>query len=653
VLSGDPDSTLKARAESLLTDGRLREARALVERGLRARPRDPALLMLLGRVHLDWPVVGRHRAWRLFEDAARRAPGDPAPRYLQIQTGLRLGGDDGERLARDAALRILEIQPDYRDVWAVWTRLYRSDGHRRQALRALERHPSAIAARRRAELCIELGRYDAVDSVLAGPARAQPDDPAVWALLAQAALEGGDTAAGALRYARAVSAAARDTAGILWSQIAAIASPEEEGDYAVTPPAERPRFFRGFWNRREPDLTTPENERLVEHFRRLREARRRFRLLHPQSLFHRSAGWRALQGAAAGPVSAVRRTFGTGSDLLPGRSVFEDEIQSLGLGVDARDLPEPDSVTRYARYGLDGRGLVFLRFGPPRREIVSGDVESWQYDLDGRRVSLVFARATATAAFDSPLLAGDFVIYPTTRREVHNAALMLETDETSVEAVLRLAAWTAHFRSDRPLAAAAGFQDVIVAVGADTAVVALWDAGDREVARARGAGPLVLQAQHGTFRVGADARVGGRLGRIRGRLEVPLLSPGWLGASSLLVGVTADTAPGRLAMARAMPADLVIRRDGRPLALYFELYDLPDREGLSDFLLEYAFEPVEGGSRVSFAFARVVPAAPTVVERLLVQPGQVRPGTYRVSVTVRDRVLGLRTRVQPTTVTLR
>jgi GWxTD domain-containing protein len=610
--------------------------------------------MLLGRVHLDWPVVGRQRAWRLFEDAARQAPADPAPRYLQLQTGLRLGGDDGERLARDAALRILALDPDYRDVWAAWTRLYRGDGHRRRALQALEAHTSAIAARRRAELHIELGQYDAVERDLAELARRQPDDPAVWALLAQAALERGDPAEGAERYARAVSASAGDTAGVLWNQIAAIASPEEEADYAVTPPAERPRFLRGFWNRREPDLTTPANERLAEHFARLREARRRFRLLHPQSLYHRSPGWRVLQGAAAGAVHAARRSFGTASDFLPGRSVFEDEIQALGLGVDARDLPEPDSLTRYTRYGLDGRGLVFLRFGPPRQEIVSGDLEGWRYDVNGRLVSLVFARATASAAFSgSTMMGGDFIIYPTSRRDVHNAALMLETDETSVEATLPLAAWAAFFRAADPLGAAAGLQDVVVAVGADTAVVALWDAADREVTRTRGAGPLVLQARHGAYRFGADTRMAGRLGRVRGSLDVPLLEPGWLGVSSLLIGLTADTAPDRMAMARAMPPDLAIRREGRPLAIYFELYDLPDRDGVADYRLEYAFQPVEGGSRVSFAFVRTAPAAPTIVERLLVQPGQVPPGTYRISVTVHDRVLGLRTRVRAATVTLR
>jgi hypothetical protein len=511
-----------------------------------------------------------------------------------------------------------------------------------------------VAARRRAELYIELEQYDAVDSGLARHALAEPADPAVWALLAQAALERGDAVAGLERYERAVAAAARDTAGVLWQQVAALASPEEEGDYAVAAPGARPAFFRGFWNRREPDLTTLHNERVVEHFTRLREARRQFRLLHPQSTYHRSPEWRALQGAAAGAVHATRRALGTASDALPGRSVFEDEIQALGLGVDVRDLPEPDSITRYARHGLDGRGLLYLRYGSPRQSIVSGDVEAWRYRVDGRLVSLLFARATATAAFSgAPLLGGDFVIYPTTRLDVHNAALMLERDDTSVEAELPLAAWVGFFRAADVIEAAGGLQDLVVAVGADTAVVALWDREDRELVRVRGTTPLVLPVRPGGHRFGADARAGNRLGRVRGTVEVPLLSPGWLGVSSVLVGVAADTAPNRLAMARAMPPDLVIRRDGRPLTLYLELYDLPDRDGVAEYAVEYAFEPLGSGNRVTFAFARAAPAAAVMVERLAVQPAQIRPGTYRITVTVRDRTLGLRARAASVTVTLR
>jgi hypothetical protein len=106
-------------------------------------------------------------------------------------------------------------------------------------------------------------------------------------------------------------------------------------------------------------------------------------------------------------------------------------------------------------------------------------------------------------------------------------------------------------------------------------------------------------------------------------------------------------------MARAMPPDLVIRRNGQPLTLYLELYDLPDRDGTAEYGIEYAFEPLERGARVTFAFGRQTEAGSTIVERLKIQPEQLRPGRYRITVTIRDRVLGLRARAASVTVTLR
>lgn len=646
-----------ARAESLLAEGRLPEARRLLEQADRRFPDDPDILLLLGRVHLEWPVVGRFKAWQLFDRVAELRPDDPEPRYQQMQVGLRLGGADGERLARDAIFRVLAIVPEYRDVWEVWESLYRGPGHRRRAVDALAEHREPIAVYRLAALWIEMEAYAQADSALAALTARNSEDPGPWALRAQAAFERGDTVAGLTHYDRAIEAAARDTAQILWRQIAPIASPREEADYAVTTPPGRPVFFRAFWARREPDLTTPVNERLVEHFARLRRARRDFPLLHPTSRFHHSPAWRTLQGAVAGAVLEQSRDFFSGSEVIPGRSVFEDELQALGLGVDVRDLPEPEPITRYRRLGFDGRGLIYVRFGPPTHRYVSprgGDVEGWRYQVDRRRVTVIFARATAAALFrGGPLMGGDFVVYPTSLRELHNAALMLERDESSIRPTRRLAAWVAFFRAEDAAAAAAGLQDVLFGVEADTAAVAAWDPHDREVARTHGATPLTLALRHGRYRFGADARTDRALGRLRGSMDVPALAPGWLAVSSLLAAVSPEPMPDRATMARHMPADLVIHRNGHPLTLYAEVYDLPDDDGVARYEAVYTFEPVDGGASVTFAFPRTVPASAVVTERLLVEPGQVPPGAYRVTLRVRDRVLGLSAPPVILTITLR
>ena len=645
-----PDSSVLARAESLLVHGRLVEARALLERAVRRDPSDAAALVLLGRVHLAWPTVGRFRAWRLFEEAAHLDPTNPEPRYQQVRVGLALGSADGERLARDAIFKILQIVPDYADIWRVWQRLYEGDGHRRRALGLLARFDDPASALRRAGLLLEIGDYQAADSLLAAAAWRHPEDPAAFALRAQVAFETGRAADGEWYYWAAVERSAADTADRLWRQIEAIASPEEEGSYWVTPLDERPRYFRRFWARREPDLTTPLNERLAEHFRRLARARHDYALLQPLARFHRSPLSRALKSGWTPIILDRLGDFTAAGDVIAGHSVLEDELTRAGLGVDLRDLPEPDSVTRYARLGLDGRGLMYLRFGEPQERLITVgpglDVEAWRYMVDGRTVSLVFARVTAGPG-------GDFVLYPTNARELHNSAVMLERDAPTRTPPLPLATWVAFFRAADSSAANDGFHDVVIRTSSDSAAVGVWDLGDLEIVRSVGAGPLTMRVRDGVYRFGADAHVGDRLGSVRGPLVVPPLGPGWLSVSSLLVAVVDDSAPDRMIMARAMPASLTIERHGRPVTLYAELYDLPDQRGTAEYDVVYTFEPVGRGSRVSFSFSRTVPAATTVFERLLVQPGQVPPGRYRVTLAVRDRILGLRTGAVSLDVTLR
>ena len=96
LLIGPPQTdSLLWRAESLLARGRLADARRIVERLEDQRPNDTAVLILLGRIHLAWPVVGRFPAESLFKRAARLDPANPEPLYYMGHVGLALGGDDG------------------------------------------------------------------------------------------------------------------------------------------------------------------------------------------------------------------------------------------------------------------------------------------------------------------------------------------------------------------------------------------------------------------------------------------------------------------------------------------------------------------------------------------------------------------------------
>jgi len=604
----------------------------MLESRLAAEPRDVKALTLLGRVHLAWPVVGRWEALRLFRTAAENAPDDPEPWYWKIRVGQYLGSADGESLMRSGILGVLERDPRYRNVWEYWDGVYRNPDLLLEAADLLAPHADdpGIAVRR-AQLLVEAGAYELADSAIAALPANVAEDGGVWALRAQAALERDDTLAGLAYYDKAIRNAARDSLQILWHQTAPIAWPDEDSAYATLAPTERPTFFRAFWARREPDLNTAPNERIVEHFSRLRTARARYRLLHPQSRFHYSLERRTVLSSQSGRVlQAIQQDFDYFvSGVIPERSRFEDIIQGAGLGVDVRDLPEPDSVTRYRRYGFDGRGLIYLRFGEPERRLISNafGVEAWDYAVNSTRTRVVFARASADGG-------GDMVLYPTNQIELHNSAIMLERDASSLAANTDLYAWVAFFRGGL-----AGEQLAYVGVNADTSAAAVWDESWIETQRNRGHGPHIFTLTRGPYVLGVDAVDGDTRGRVRAHIEVPNLWRGSLALSSLLIGPAGDTTDfTRDDIARAMPGD---RRFavGVPLALYAEVYGLSaDRTGMSRFQVQYTFEPEDSGKLVSLSFDRTARVREVTLERVVVQAGRIPPGRYRLRLTVWDQV---------------
>lgn len=629
------EPTEYARAESLLAAGELDEARAVFEDHWARWERDPQALILLGRVYLQWPVIGRYRAWNLLDRAAAAAPANPEPHYWQAKVGLALGDDEGGSLTRRALMRVWERDPEYRDSWEMWEEVYHGDDHLREAIATLALHPrTGQASFRRAQLMVELGDRTAavalLDSLIAGGR----DDAAVWALHAQALLAAGEDERGMASYERALARAASDSLGILWRQVRTIATPDEDSAYAATTPDGREAFFRAFWASREPDLTTEQNERVGEHFRRLAYARANYRLLHPLSRFHRSPTWRSL---VAGPspewaarLMAALRDFQLSEGLLPGFSRFEEEMQLAGVGVSALNIVEPDSLTRYRRYGLDGRGLMHVRFGAPLRQYVNHEheIEAWQLEIDGTLVTVTFGRGTG-----STWGGGDMIVYPTTQRMVRNSMRALERDATSIEAELEMEAWVATFRG-----AARGEQAVYVRASADTSVAVLWDADWREVGRSGGGSLHRLSVGAGQHHLGIDARDDGRLGRVRSDYFVRPLWTNHLLLSSILLapGDLADA--DRAAMAQAMPADLDFPV-GVPLSLYAEIYGLEaGRDELAVYEVEYRFEPLDGGDPVTLVFQRNTRWASAIVERIVVEPGRVPPGRYRIVLAVRDRV---------------
>ncbi len=608
-------------------------------------------LMVVGRAQFARPVIGRYPALEAFRAAARFAPTNPEPLYWQMKVGFYLGSDEGDVLARESILKILALDPDYQDVWARFERVYRNPKIWRRADRALAQHPDdPVAIERRAELAIALEEPLRADSLLA---LVLPSVP-VYLARAEASFQAGRDSSGYAWYDSALTYADVDSTGAMWETVWMIATPGEMRAQDSTPPGERRRFFEHFWATRDPNLLTPGNERIAEHFRRFAYARRYFRLLHPMNLYHRSPRYRAV-------VESFQRDFlqqlaQQDSEPYPG---FEGD-RLLAASRQVPDIPAGEA-TSFVLAGFDARGLIYIRHGPPD-QLLRGvfdplwplgprgnplDVEGWLYHTEQGALTIGFKRATGG------IVGGDFLFLPTNRRQAWSTKVALRTDQTALPAPLEARAWTAFFKSPE-----LGLTDAYYKALGDSAAAALWNANDQPV-RASGPGLLLLSVPPGGYRLGLDVVSAGVLGRARREVSVPRFSQVDLGLSSLVLAPAASVLDREAAL-DGMPADLVYRA-GSPLATYVEIYGLtPDRSGRSQYRVRYEFAPVRslparllsGGRPVVFEFDRSGVATLTV-ERLVLESGKVPAGRYRVTVVVTDLQRNVKSKSAVLEVTIR
>ena len=599
-------------------------------------------LLAVGRAQFARPVIGRYAALEAFRAAARLAPRDPEPLYWQMKVGFYLGSDEGDVIAREAILRLLALDPEYQDVWERFETLYRNPNIWRRADRALARHPdNVVALERRAELAIALEEPQRADALLADVLRLRVGHVPAYLARAEAAFDGGRDADGYAWYDSALTYADLDSTGAMWDAVWMIATPEEIRAQDSTPPGDRRRFFERFWAMRDPNLLTTGNERIAEHFRRSAYARRYFRLLHPLNLYHRSLRYRAL-------IAATQRDFLEArgrqqADPYPG-------TETDRLLATSRQLPDVRSgdATASAMAGLDARGLIYIRHGPPDA-LLKGyfdplhpfgapesplDIEGWLYHTPRGTLSIGFRRASGSLIPE--LGGGDFIFLPTNRRQAASTRVALETDRSTLPAPLAASTWSAFFKS-----ADLGLIDVYYKAQGDSAAVVLWDANHDPV-RASGPGLLQLSVPPGGYDLGLDVVSVGVLGRTRRESVVPRFSLVDLGLSSLALAPAAALLD-RDSTLRGMPADLVYPA-GAPLAAYVEVYGLTtDRDGRSHYRVRYSFAPVRSvlgrlfsGTRpVVFEFERDALASATA-ERLVIDADKQPAGRSRVTVVVTD-----------------
>lgn len=663
IIAAVQDTLPYARAESLLAHHQLPAARAIAESLIAEDPRDEQAHLLLGRVWLTWPTTGRFKARREFRAAARLAPQDPRPLYLESTVGFTLGLNDGESIARRALLKLLAVAPDYRDAWDRFERVFQSPGIWRKADAALSKHPNNFAAlEHRAELALRLEHPALADSFL-GPVLAHaPRDVEALILRAEAAFVGRQDSAGHVWYDSALANAADDTTGAMWEAVWMIATPEEAARYESLPLSGHRAFFDSFWARRDPNLVTSTNERIAEHFRRLNYVRRAFPLRYPFSSFYYSQGRQALSARfVRGYLQQMAKHSCFGDDsvsagFLPGG---RDAWLALhGLGPDPQSVDSAAGAELMRHAGFDARGLVWVRYGKPDARMggtpdptrpcdsrVPGssalDVEGWLYNTDEGPLTIGFLRATGThLGVSDP--SGDFLFMPITRRQVESARRLLHTEHTSIPAPLSARLWAAFFK-DRD----SDSSDVYITAIPDTAAAILWDHNDSPVARAEGPGLLALRALPDSYWMGVDVDSAGVLGRMRRSLTIPAFGVGGLRLSSLVLG-TDTTLSGRMPVLRTVPADLTYMV-GQPVLAYAEVYGLTaDSAGRNRYRVRYTFSQergvvsrlLQGRDQISLEFTREAPARRLALEQVAIDTRPLTPGAYRVTLVVTDLVSG-------------
>jgi hypothetical protein len=277
----------------------------------------------------------------------------------------------------------------------------------------------------------------------------------------------------------------------------------------------------------------------------------------------------------------------------------------------------------------------------------------WRYETAAGPLSVAFTRATTSGGVE---LGGDYILTPATARQLRDTRRLLETDRTTLPAPLGVHVWAAFFRGKTP-----GRTDVYYRTTPDTAGLALWDERGVAAALASGVGLVRVSVPSGRYALGLDVAAAGAVGRIRDSVTVPHFAraAGPM-LSSLVLGAT-DTSGDREATLGAMPAELVYRA-GTPLAAYAEIYGLAaDAGGVARYVARYTFAPVPsflnrvfgGGHPVVFAFTRETPPQEVALERLLLEPGRVPPGRYRVTLDVTDALRNVKSESVAVAITVR
>lgn len=195
----------------------------------------------------------KSHAIKKFDQALALNPNYKPARYFLARTFLAKGDNNSLEKAKDEFIHLINENPEYRDVIYQLGYTYKEMGKYTQALQTFKRikylmSDYAKSCIRLAEVYYELGDIrSATDSYFEGIEKLED----------------------------------QETIDYLFEEQKIILSPFELNQFEVAPYDLKKVLLKKFWKQRDPDPSTPENERLIEHFQRVRFARDNFRFTVP------------------------------------------------------------------------------------------------------------------------------------------------------------------------------------------------------------------------------------------------------------------------------------------------------------------------------------------------------------------------------------
>jgi len=355
------------------------------------------------------------QAIQYYRKAIQNYPGSLEAHYKLALASLAMETAEGVKRVAVELIDILCLDPSYRDAHVIWRDAVkiRNKDDLRRAAECLEKyipgHPEHDS------LLLDAASYrylaDQCDQALLLLDRLEYSAPdhkpaSRYLLRARCLAELDDTFGFQAAYGSALASAEKTgDFSELVSDASAIFHPAEQSKADSLETAEQwAGFFRVFWARRDPDPLNLVNERLFEHYRRLRAAERQYTIPNPYVRAQRSRDYYRLMNM---PFMLAQLGDEYDSDLFWERN-RDLLLEQRGL-LYIRHGP-PDEIEKPGSEYTDSTGRIHLGSGPPQ------EAEVWRYGS----VYFPFIYADGSG--------GQYFFYPLSVKGIGNITKAMDTE---------------------------------------------------------------------------------------------------------------------------------------------------------------------------------------------------------------------------------